>query len=72
MLVLLEISLETGVRLGIYWEATWKLMPVSLPEFKLRSVSLKWSLNIRDLTSHSPFPFLLRLEIPIMGLPKAS
>ena len=25
---------------------------ISLPEFKLRSGSLKWSLNLKDLASH--------------------
>lgn len=43
--------------------------PVSLPEFKLRSSSLKWSLNLKDLTSH-PLPFLFRPEGPITELLK--
>ena len=44
-LLLLGISLETGARLGFCWGC----QPVGLPEFKLRSGSLKWSLNLKDL-----------------------
>ena len=56
-LVLLGISLETGARLdfvgeGVDLETNVRYQPVSLPEFKLRSGSLKWSLNIKDLASH--------------------
>jgi hypothetical protein len=40
---------------------------VSLPEFKLRSGSLKWSLNLKDLASHY---YLLKFEdkIPVFPL----
>jgi hypothetical protein len=37
---------------------------VSLPEFKLRSSSLKWSLNLKDLASQ----VLKQLHIPIPGI----
>ena len=33
-------------------ETNARYQPVSLPEFKLRSGSLKWSLNLKDLASH--------------------
>jgi hypothetical protein len=59
---LLEISLETRARLGFCWgelgggggnlETHARYRPVSLPEFKLRSGSLKWSLTLQDLASH--------------------
>jgi hypothetical protein len=35
-------NLETNVR----------YQPVNLPEFKFRSGSLKWSLDLKDLASH--------------------
>ena len=34
-------------------ETNARYQPVSLPEFKLRSGSLKWSLNLKDLASKS-------------------
>jgi hypothetical protein len=59
MLVLLGISLETGTRLRFCWggvehnlETNARYQHVSWPEFKLRSSSLKWSLNLKDLASH--------------------
>jgi len=59
MLVLLGIGLETGARLGFCCrerggnlETKAKYQSVSLPEFKLRSGSLKWSLNLNDLAPH--------------------
>ena len=36
-------------------ETKTRYQPVSLPEFKLKSGSLKWSLNLKDLASHRHF-----------------
>jgi hypothetical protein len=33
-------------------ETNARFQPVSLPEFKFSSGSLKWSLNLKDLASH--------------------
>jgi hypothetical protein len=59
MLVLLGISLKTGAGLKFCWgggggdlETNARYQPVSLPEFKVRSGSLKWSLKLKDLASH--------------------
>jgi hypothetical protein len=64
-LVLLGVSLETGARLRFCWggnlETNDRYQPVSLPEFKLRWGSLKWSLNLKDLTSQA---YLHRNSLP--------
>ena len=50
-LVLLGFSLETEYCWRGNLETNARYLPVSLPEFKLRSSSLKWSLNLKDLAS---------------------
>jgi hypothetical protein len=49
MQVLLGVSLETGTKLMICWEVTWKLMLGTILLVYLSSGSLKWSLNLKGL-----------------------
>ena len=50
----MENNLKTAARHRFYWEVTWKLvLGVSLLiEFNLRSGSLRWSLNPKDLVCY--------------------
>jgi hypothetical protein len=59
-MVLLGVHLETGARLGFLLggnlETNARYWLVSLPEFKCRSGSLKWSPNLKDLASQNNGP----------------